>query len=258
MAEENGSASTEQGIAGTSFKTPEELASAYQSLEKKLGEQGNELGSLRKDKETLSSQAETLAQTLKEHLTRGQAAPQATSVDYGAEMATAKKELKGLDPMDSDYSSKQAELVDKIANLAAVSQHEKTLSAAGNLFKKELSERDAKASQDTFYRENPTFNTPEMQARIKQYIANDRTGMHDPLSAFYQIQRDDVATKATALEQENAEYKKLIDLNKGKDDAGRVIVKGQGTGQQQTKQPKATGREFDAGLMAALQSAKTG
>jgi hypothetical protein len=38
------------GIGGTGFKTPEELASGYQNLMKKLGEQGNELGSLRKRK----------------------------------------------------------------------------------------------------------------------------------------------------------------------------------------------------------------
>ena len=258
-AGDQGGEGGEQGIAGTTFKTPEELASAYQSLEKKLGEQGNELGSLRKDKEQLSNQAETLAQTLKEHLTKGQqAAPQEKTVDYGQEMASAKKELKGLDPMEADYASKQAELVDKIASLAAIAQHEKTLSAAGNLFKKELNERDAKAAQDAFYKANPTFNTPEMQAKIKQYIANDSTGMHDPMSAFFQIERDDMATKAAEIEKENAGYKKLIDLNKGKDSAGKVIVKGQGTGQQQTNQPKVTGKDLDTGMMAALQATKTG
>jgi chromosome segregation ATPase len=247
----------DKGIAGTSFKTPEDLAAAYQNLEKKLGEQGNELGTLRKEKESLSGQAQTLAETLKEHLTKANAvaAPADKAVDYGAEIQSAKAELKKLDPMEAEYASKQAELVDKIANLAALGQHAKTLDAAGNMFKKELDQRDAKAAQDAFYRENPTFNTPETQAKIRQYIANDKTGMHDPMSAFFQIERDEAAAKAAGLAKENDEYKKLVELAKGKDEAGKVIVAGQGTGQQQTKQPKVTGKDLDAGMLEALNKA---
>jgi hypothetical protein len=124
-------------------------------------------------------------------------------------------------------------------------QHEKTLSAASEFMKKELSERDVRTAQETFYANNPEFNTPEMQARIKAYIAKDRTGMTDPLVAFREIQRDDIAAKATALEAENTEYKRLIDLEKGKDKTGKVVTKNGGSGSQGTPHQKVIGQALD-------------
>ncbi|MFZ2809468.1 MAG: hypothetical protein WAZ60_24045 [Desulfosalsimonadaceae bacterium] len=248
---------TVEGIAGTSFKTPEELAAGYLSLEKKLGEQGSELGNIRKERDTLSGHAETLASLLKENLTKGKTPEKAeVTTDYGKEMASAKAELKKLDPTDDDYVERQADLVDKIANLAAAAQHEKTLGAAGKMFKDELSERDVKAAQQRFFDDNPTFNTPEMQARIKEYVSKDRTGMSDPLAAFREIQRDDAAAEAKRLADENAELLKRVNLAKGTDSTGKVIVKGQSPGQSKTNQPKLTGKDLDAGALNALRASR--
>jgi len=256
-SEANGEVETEQGIAGTSFKTPEELVAAYlkemdqrTNLEKKLGEQGNELGYLR-------SQAETLTATLKETLAREQKASEVEKpVDYATEIATVEKQIQELDPMADNYQKTLASLVAKSNRLVAAEQHEKTLNAASELMKKELSKRDMKSAQQRFYDENPTFNTPEMQAKINEYITNDRTGMHDPFSAFYQIQRDDTILEAKRLADENVEYKKRLDLAKGTGETGKVIVKGQSPGQQQTKQPKVTGKDLDAGMAAALRASR--
>lgn len=246
---EAAAAAEDQGIAGTGFKSPEELAAAYLgvkdqygNLEKKLGEQGNELGALR-------TQAQTLAEALKETLGKKAPAEKAQGVDYSTEIANVEAQINDLDPMADNYQKTLSSLIHKSNKLVAAEQHEKTLSAAGSMFKEELSTRDAKAAQEAFHRENPTFNTPEMQARIKQYISQDRTGMHDPLSAYAMIQRDDIAAQ-------NEEYKRLVELFKGKDEAGRVVVKGQSPGQQQTKQPKVTGRDLDAGMAAALAAAR--
>lgn len=247
---------TPTGVAGTSFKTPEELAAAYLSLEKKLGEQGNELGTHRKDVEYYRSQAETLQNLLKEQMGKGQqTAPQKSQgPDYDTEIAAIEQQIQQLDPMEDGYQKTLASLVAKSNKLTAAAQHERTLGAASEMFRKELSDRDTKAARDAFYRDNPTFNTPDMQAKIREYIANDKTGMADPLSAFREIQRDEAAARAAALEAENAEYKKLIELNKGKDGAGKVVVKGQSPGQQQTKQPKVTGKDLDAGMAAVLRN----
>jgi len=255
----NEEAKADQGIAGTSFKTPEELAAAYlketdqrTNLEKKLGEQGNELGYLR-------SHAETLATTLKEALAKEQQASESgKSIDYATEIATVEKQIQELDPLSDNYQKTLASLVARSNRLVAAEQHEKTLSAASELMKRELSERDIRASKQRFHDENPEFATPEMQARINEFIANDRTGMHDPFSAFYQIQRDDVVAEAKRLLDENAEYKKRLSLAKGTDETGKVIVKGQSPGQQQTKQPKATGKDLDVGMAAALRAARGG
>ena len=253
-SETNAGAGADQGIAGTNFKTPEELAAAYlketnqrTNLEKKLGEQGNELGYLR-------NQTGTLAAALKESLTKEQ--KNVEKQYHDTEIATVEKQIQELDTMSDDYQRTLASLVAKSNRLVAAEQHEKTLKAASELMKKELGERDARATRQKFLDENPTFSAPEMQAKIDEYIAKDRTGMHDPFSAFYQIQRDETALEAKRLMDENAEYKKRLDLAKGTNETGKVIVKGQSPGQQQTKHSKVTGKELDAGMGAALRASR--
>lgn len=254
---DDGQAVEYKGIAGTGFKTAEELAAAFikeqgqrTNLEKKLGEQGSELGSTRK-------QAETLANTLKEVLTKKEASTKPAGTDYDTELAVVQKQIQDLDPMTEGYQKTHSDLVAKAIKLAASSQHEKTLNAAGEMMKKELSDRDVKAQTKAFHDANPTFATPEMQARIKEYLANDKTGMSDPLVAFREIERDDARAEAQAIANKNAELQKALDLEKGKGETGKVIVKGQGP-QQVTKQTKVTGAERDALMAAALANVKGG
>lgn len=68
-----------------------------------------------------------------------------------------------------------------------------------------------------------------------------------------EIQRDEIAVETKRLMDENAEYKKRLNLAKGTEETGKVIVKGQSPGQS-TQQPKATGKDLDAGMMAALKA----
>jgi len=255
-------------IGGTGFKTPEDLATGYLNLQKKLGEQGAELGTVRKAHDSLSKQAEVLAMTLKDQLGKGQAptAEQPKVVDYSVEIAAVDKQIEELDPMVEGYQRTLATLNAKARQLTALDTKDRTLKASHEVFTKELSDRDVKAAHEAFYRENPSYSTPEMQAKIKEYIAKDRTGMSDSLSAFREIQRDEIAVETKRLMDENAvetkrlmdenaEYKKRLNLAKGTDETGKVIVKGQSPGQS-TNQPKATGKDLDAGMAAALKAAR--
>lgn len=67
------------------------------------------------------------------------------------------------------------------------------------------------------------------------------------------IQRDEIAVETKRLMDENTEYKKRLNLAKGTEETGKVIVKGQSPGQS-TQQPKATGKDLDAGMAAALKA----
>jgi len=247
-------------IPGTSFKNTAELLKGHAELKGKYDAQGNELGTIRKEYDNLKSQAETLAMILKENLTKnaGESAINETPVvDYAKELNVVEEQIQALDPLSPDYQRTLASLVSKSNRLTALDQHNKTLSAAGEMMKKELSERDIKSAHEIFHRENPTFNTPEMQKKIQEYIAKDKTGMSDPLSAFREIERDVAVIEAKRLQDENAEYKRLIDLNKGKVEAGKVVVKSQGAGQPSVKTTKATGKDLDAGMAAVLAAVKS-
>jgi hypothetical protein len=247
-------------IPGTTFKTPDELAKGYTELKTLHDRQANELGTIRKEHESLKGQAESLATILKDSLTKnvgGNSIKETVKTDYAAELTNIEGQIQNLDPLSPDYQRILASLVAKSNRLTALDQHDKTLNAAGEMMKKELSERDIKIAQEAFHKDNPTFNTPEMQTKIREYIAKDRTGMSDPLSAFREIQRDEIAIEAKRLSDENAEYKRLIDLNKGKDETGKVVVKSQGAGQPPVKPQKATGKDLDAGMAAILAAQKT-
>lgn len=233
-------------IPGTSYKSVADLVKGHSELKGKLDSQGNELGALRKF-------AETVEPIVKGALNKKEAPAAAAPAgpDYEAEIAAVQSQIKDLDPMADNYQKTLADLVAKSNLLVAKAQHEKTLNAAGEMFKKELSERDSKAAKDAFLRDNPSFSTPEMQARINDFLAKDRTGMEDPFSAFRKIQADDAQIEADRLAAENAEMKKVLELSKGKENTGIVVVKGQAP-TQPTKQPKATGKDLDAGMAAVL------
>lgn len=248
-------------IPGTTFKSHDELIKGYQNLKSKFDSQGNELGSIRKEHEGLKSQAETLALALKENLGKGQRPvdqqPSVKPIDYASQITEVEQQIQNLDPMDSNYQRTLAALVTKSNKITAQMVKDQTLSAAHEVMKKELSDRDSRSAKESFLSSNPEFNTPEMQARIKSYIAKDKTGMSDALSAFREIQRDDVAIEAKRLMDENAEYKRLLNLSRGKEEAGKVVVTGQTTVTPQIKPTKATGKDLDAGMMAALQAQRS-
>lgn len=249
MAEEEGKTTVEgeENFIGT-FKDKVAAEEGWANLEGKLASQGNELGDVRKQGET---DRQTINDLQNQLLQSKQPTPEPAQ-DYGKELSAIQKDMAKLDPIDANYHKDLMVLMNKSNNLAAQAQHEKTLTAATASFTKELDERDVKATHNAFYKDNPDFNTPEMQARIKDYIAKDNTGMSDPLVAYREIQRDEAVTRATELETENAELKRLTELAKGTDQTGKVITKSQTA--SQVKQPKATGADLDKGMQAALEA----
>ncbi len=233
-------------IPGTTYKTIEDVAKALTEKDQLIARHGNELGALRAEKNTL-------LQTIEKLSSGGGKAPEPKEPQgptYEAEIAGVDKAIDKLDPMSDNYQSELRNLIAKRTELVASLQHEKTLSAASEIFKKELNERDIKNTQQRFLEENPSFNTPEMQARIREYIAKDKTGMSDALSAFREIERDDARAELQRLAEEKAELEKMLNLQKGKNSTGKVIVKGQSP--QDHKQQKVTGKDLDAGMMEAL------
>lgn len=247
MAEDNNA--TNEGtpiIPGTTYKTIEDVAKALQEKDAMIAKHGNEVGALRTEKNTLMSTIEKLSQSGKPAEPGKPAGP-----DYGVEIAAVDKEIDKLDPMSDKYQTELRNLIGKRTELVASQQHEKTLAAASNIFKEELNKRDVKTTQQKFLDENPTFDTPEMQARIREYIAKDKTRMHDALSAFREIERDDARAEAARIKTENDEMRKIIELKAGKDSTGKVISKGQSPGSV-TKPTKVTGKDLDNGMRDVL------
>lgn len=229
------------------YKTKADAEAGLTELNSKLGSQGSELGAIKKQVEFFQNQLER-AQT--QPKAEPKEAPQGP--DYGKEMKTIQDKITQLDPDEPGYQKDLGKLIMASNQLATQQATDKTLSMAQAQFKEALDERDIASTHKDFFRDNPDFNTPEMQMRIQENLANDRTGMSDPMVAYREIQRDDAAQEAAAVKEENAELKRLLALKAGENETGKVVTKGQSSTQQKTKQPKATGAELDKGMQGAL------
>lgn len=239
-----GEAPAANPLEGTPFKSAEEAAKGYLNLKALHDSQANELGTLRKVVDTLSKQQPTAPPA------------KAAEPDYDAEIAATNKAIEKLDPMQENYQSELSKLLVKSNSLTAAKVKDTVLNTAGNLFQEELSKRDQKAALDKFYGEYPDFKKPETQAEISNFLANDQTGMHDKFSAFFKIRADKAAQIASQKDAENAEMKRVLDLQRGKDETGKVIVKGQSP-QAVTKQPaNLAGKDLDAAMAAALAASR--
>ena len=242
-------------IPGTNYKSVSDLIKGHAELKSAFAKQGNELGQVR-------GQAQTLAESLKEALTKGDTTkgtvePADKASEYEAKIADIETQISKLDPMDENVMEKQAKLYREMNKYTALAQHEKTLGAAKGFFKEELAARDSVASQQKFLDENKDFNTPEMQTRIKDFLAQDRTGMHDNMSAYFAIKAADAAQIAAAATTERDQIKEILKLQHGKDSTGKVIPKGQSPGTV-TNPQRVTGEEADAGAKAALAAVRGG
>lgn len=241
-----------------SWVTKEDATEGLKNLQTKLSDQGNEAGTLRKQIEDGQSQLGALQSRLNASERAGQEDASAKEADLlSAEQAKISKQISDLDPVDEGYTTQLTKLIGKSNELAAQSQHEKTLDAATEAFTQRLDERDVSAAHQSFIGANPDFGTPEMQSRIKDVIAADTTGMTDPLVAFREIQRDDSKAQNKELADQNEELMKRLNLKKGADETGKVILKGQG-GQEPTTPTKTTGADRNAGMQAALDKMAAG
>jgi len=239
-----------QPYLGT-WKTREAAEEGFTNMKKLFDQQANELGMLRK-------QTDFLQRTLEE--AKGQpkakAEPQKPQgPDYEQQLTDLQKTIAELDPDEPTYHKDLSKLIAQSNRLAAQRATQEALTAAQAEFKRTLDERDMQAVHKDFYKQNPDFNTPEMQMRIQEYLSQDQTGMSDPLVAYREIQRDDAMRKAQELETALAEKERLLALKAGEAQTGKVVTKGQSP-QMKTKQTKATGADLDRGMYDALQRAK--
>lgn len=235
-----------------SWKTREDAEAGLSNLQGKLSDQGNEASQLRKQVEDGEVRLGEMQTKIEAGEKAGKQEVQDKEVEgIATEQAKIDKEIKDLDPVDEGYTPKLTALIRKSNALAAQGQHTKTLTAATDAFRRELDDRDVRSAHQSFDGANPDFRTPEMQARIKEYIANDSTGMTDALVAYREIQKDDLALNNKELTEQNDELMKRLNLKKGTDETGTVILKSQGS-QDPKSQTKTTGAARNAGMQAAL------
>ena len=244
----NDGANDEPYIPGTSWKTKDEAAKGIANQKEFIDKQGNEIGQLRSQVQ----EAQKAIEQMQKSQTDTQAA--ASKTDYDAELNTIYEQMEQLDDMDDNYKKDMMALTRKANQLSQKAAEERAANKAAEQFQKTLDERDQQQAYQQFYDANPDFTDPQMQQRIQDHLAKDKTGLEDAMTAFRTIQRDDAAARVAELEKEVAEKNRLLEIKEGAAGTEKVMTKGQSNAEAaRTKQPKLSGADLDAEMLKAAQ-----
>lgn len=245
----NPESSQEQVYLGN-WKTREQAEEGLSNLQKLLDSQGNELGTLRKQAQLLESRMG------KQQEPQGKPQPeQPQGPDYDKELAQIDKQIESLDMDEPGYQAKLAELNAKSRSLVAEMATQKALDAAEQHFSETLSQRDVQDMQRKFYDQHPDFQDPETQMQVDEFLANDPTGMHDPMSGYFALKSQSAQADLQAAQERIAELEERLNIAGGANEVGDVLTKSDGP-PEPTKRTRATGADLDRGMLEALRKAK--
>ena len=217
------------------FKTQEDLASAYKDLEGKLGQQGTEVGNLRKQVE-LASQMLSNQQT-----------PQGKNTND--RVAEIDSQLKLIEERGNAGDLTTGEAATQAAQLAA----EKATIQSTRQFQQILKQNKAEEIQTNFIKNNPDFKQLQQDGTLDQIKAENP--LHDNFSAYMEYKGRKVASDAQAKTEEA--YKKGLaegtKLKEGIQPTTKVLSKPGGNIRQVNQQPvQLKGQELTNSMLDTL------
>jgi len=171
------------------FKSPDELATAYQELERKLGEQGSELGSMKQMNSMMLEQLQSRQAKEETPATESEK----DSFDYDSGMAEIARGVQEGDLSIEDALAQTANLTAEKATRNALSQYEQM-----------TAKQQQQAAQQRFLEEHPDFIELQQTGKLDS-VKKTLPGMHDDFSAYFAFQ----AEKALADAQAKQELEKI-------------------------------------------------
>jgi hypothetical protein len=221
-------AEEEEPILGK-FKSADDLAAAYQELEKKMGEQGNELGSLKQMNEMLMEQRKSGSQEEPEE-------EEEDSFDYQAQMSELSNAVEEGDVSIGEALAKASELSAENATRKALSQYQEM-----------TEQQQQQATQQQFLNDNPDFLDLQKTGQLEA-VKKTLPGMHDDFSAYFALKAEQAAQAA----QEKQETERIA---QGAERTEKVL-QNPGTNSKNIGRPakKMTPAELKAKTLADLEA----
>lgn len=164
------------------FKSPDEVVPAYQELEKKIGEQGSELSSMKQMNQMLMEQMEKREAQQETPATE----EEKDTFNFQESMSQIKEQVENGDISIEDALLQVGNLSSEAATRNAVSKYEEM-----------TAEQQRQAAKEKFFEEHKDF--PELQ-KSGQLEAVKKTlpGMHDDFSAYFALKAQQAQEKAEA------------------------------------------------------------
>lgn len=214
------------------FKSADDLATAYSELERKIGEQGNELGAMKQMNTMLMEQMN--ARQAQDQTPASEA--EKDTFDYEAQLSELSMAVE-----DGDMPIEQA--IVKASNLAA----ENATRSAVSKYQEMTAAQQREAAQQQFLETNPDFLELQRSGQLEP-IKKALPGMHDDFSAYF-------ALKAQSAAQAALEKKETDRIASGADRTDKVLQKPGGKAKNIGKpQGKMSNAELKAKTLADLQA----
>lgn len=229
------------------FKSPEDLEKSYSELERMKGEQGSEIGNLRKEKEFLMSQIQQMQ-------TQNKQAP-AEDTDKAADIQA---QLAEISQLVEDGEMTIGEGMVKSAQISAQMAQENALQGVQAMQQQQALDN----SKQSFAEQNPDFFELQQSGALEE-VKNSLPGFHDDVSAYYAKKATDTQTameaavaaaKAEGMELGKAEGMKLATGDKN---TQKVLQKPGGNAESiSRKKGSYTRSELQQSGLDALQRAR--
>jgi len=227
-AEEN----TDPRVYAGTFKDPDALEKGYGELSGRFDIQGNELGTMRTENETLRVALAEAQKPVESAVT-----PEPT--DFQGMQSALAKQYEDGDIDFPTYAKESNALTAQAVQEQAQVQLDQTLSKANDQFSQTLQERDDQVTVDKFHSQYPDF--AEKQASGALQATREANPMFDDMTAYFAL---------TAQEAKEAGKAEQAKLESGSLEAGKVLAD-PGTVMQTQKRPVGEAA-LKASMLASL------
>ncbi len=231
-------------------QSKDDIISRYENLEKKMSEQGNELGTLRQQQQQIVEQNRQLQEQAYQAQQQAQIATSPTP-DYDARVAAV------TDAVDSGDMS----IAEGMTQLAVLSREQGQIEAqeqANAIYSTKIQEVEQNNMANEFRKNNPDFDQVVQSGALEQIKATNP--MHDNFSAYWAFKASEAAqiaedNKVKAFEAGRAEQEKL---ESGKSVTAGTLAEPGANAQRQTKQGPYSGQEVEASMLNTLRKVRAG
>lgn len=233
----------ERVYAGT-FKSDEELEKGYVNLKKSYDTQGNEIGTLRANNQSLQQTNETLQRmltTMQENNKPAQE-PEPPKTDYEAELQNIRKEFKKGNIDEDELVLRTNKLTALQVSEDANQKLEKMRTELQNSFNSQLSERDQQVMLKDFHDKYPDFQELVTSGKLEE--VKSQNPLHDDFSAYWALKAQEAFEKG---KQEQSE------ISSGSENTNKVLSD-PGTSMQTPKTKPTSEADIKASMLAAAKN----
>lgn len=232
------------------WKTKEEAEKGHKELLKKLGSQGEEIGTIKAQNQKLY---DALSQ-IQANNTADQNAEGRQATGPEAELDKALAEYEGLNWYEDENAPKKgSEILRKVVASTAQMVKEQTLEEAGTTVESLFEQRDVEAQRDRFIEANPDFLELQNSGALDEIIKSDP--MHDDFSAFIASKLNAAEAKIAEQNAELEELRRTAQLAEGEQVTQKVFTKpGANLRDKQSAKGPMTVSEIKASAIQAVRS----